>query len=306
MDADVQAGSDVVVTNDHLPEQTGPTERLAALNIGVGAHQPESNTATSTWPSILSWTDGQQLDDHWSLPSLPPSASPQLTLSETYHLVPSPWSIFPNLSPSPRFSHTEQVGAADGASRAGPGRHVSASGAADGNSRASQATSGTSPLVSDHARGVNPPSTTTSPATLATPRTGSAHERCDPASLHGLVRHVIDVPFVNVLVQSFFKEIHPYWPILHRPSFDIKLVSEPLLGAMLMLASWITKRQEHLQLAPVVFEAVLEATEPVGRTLIRATVLKMEVVNLSLRTRSHPSTLCRLCCYASCMLFAVG
>ena len=57
-------------------------------------------------------------------------------------------------------------------------------------------------------------------------------------------------------VQTYFADFHPSWPILHAPSFDIENVSHLLLGSMVMLASWLEGRQDHMNLAPLVFDAV--------------------------------------------------
>ena len=57
-------------------------------------------------------------------------------------------------------------------------------------------------------------------------------------------------------VQIYFAEFHPSWPILHAPTFDIENVSQPLLASMVMLASWLEGRQDHMNLAPLVFDAV--------------------------------------------------
>ncbi len=57
-------------------------------------------------------------------------------------------------------------------------------------------------------------------------------------------------------VQTYFAEFHPSWPILHAPTFDIESVSHLLLGSMVMLASWLEGRQDHINLAPLVFDAV--------------------------------------------------
>jgi len=58
------------------------------------------------------------------------------------------------------------------------------------------------------------------------------------------------------LVQVFFSAIHPHWPILHAPTFMIEDASHHLLGSMLMLASWLQDRSDHVKLAPLVFDTV--------------------------------------------------
>jgi hypothetical protein len=65
------------------------------------------------------------------------------------------------------------------------------------------------------------------------------------------------------LVQTFFGEIHPYWPILHAPTFEAQSASDLLLGAMVMLAKWITGKEDHVEMASVVLGGVMAATSPV-------------------------------------------
>ncbi|KAK4118843.1 hypothetical protein N657DRAFT_694102 [Parathielavia appendiculata] len=77
-------------------------------------------------------------------------------------------------------------------------------------------------------------------------------------ALHALVRQ--DVPNSRHLVQIYFAEIHPYWPILHVPTFELENASDLLLGAMLMLSRWIAGREDHVQMASVVLEEVIAAT----------------------------------------------
>jgi hypothetical protein len=72
-----------------------------------------------------------------------------------------------------------------------------------------------------------------------------------------------DLPTTTHLVQVFFAEIHPYWPILHVSTFEAAHASDMLLGAMLMLSSWITGGQVHVEIAPLVIEEVMAATSPV-------------------------------------------
>ncbi len=58
------------------------------------------------------------------------------------------------------------------------------------------------------------------------------------------------------LVQVFFSAIHPHWPILHAPTFMIEDASHHLFGSMLMLASWLQDRSDHVKLASLVFDTV--------------------------------------------------
>lgn len=70
---------------------------------------------------------------------------------------------------------------------------------------------------------------------------------------NGLTR---DSQATKQLVQVFFSAIHPHWPILHAPTFKIEDASHDLLGSMLMLASWLQDLSDHVELAPLVFDAV--------------------------------------------------
>lgn len=70
---------------------------------------------------------------------------------------------------------------------------------------------------------------------------------------NGLTR---DSQATEQLVQVFFSAIHPHWPILHAPTFKIADASYELLGSMLMLASWLQDLSDHVDLAPLVFDAV--------------------------------------------------
>jgi hypothetical protein len=72
-----------------------------------------------------------------------------------------------------------------------------------------------------------------------------------------------DVTQTRRLVQIFFAEIHRYWPILHAPTFELQNASDLLLGAILMLSSWITGTDDHVELASAVLEEVMAATSPV-------------------------------------------
>ena len=70
---------------------------------------------------------------------------------------------------------------------------------------------------------------------------------------NGLTR---DSQATKQLVQVFFSAIHPHWPILHAPTFKIEDASHDLLGSMLMLASWLQDLPDHVELAPLVIDAV--------------------------------------------------
>lgn len=61
---------------------------------------------------------------------------------------------------------------------------------------------------------------------------------------------------IKRLIQVYFAEIHPYWPLLHAPTFDTANASRVLLGSMVMLASWLKGELDHMSFAPLVFDAV--------------------------------------------------
>ncbi len=65
-------------------------------------------------------------------------------------------------------------------------------------------------------------------------------------------------PVTQRLLEVYFSDIHPYWPILHAPTFHTceASASHVLLGSMIMLASWLEGGHEHTKLAPPVFDAV--------------------------------------------------
>lgn len=59
------------------------------------------------------------------------------------------------------------------------------------------------------------------------------------------------------LIQTYFAEIHPYWPILHAPSFNISNTPHVLLASMIVLVSRLDGKSDYLKLAPLVFDAVI-------------------------------------------------
>lgn len=94
------------------------------------------------------------------------------------------------------------------------------------------------------------------PTTPASPGREHSHSN---QTLHTLTRQ--DLAKTRDLVEIFFSEIHPFWPILHVPTFELDTASDLLLGAMLMLSSWVMGRQDHSEIAPTVLEEVMAATE---------------------------------------------
>ncbi|KAL9600011.1 MAG: hypothetical protein Q9219_003480 [cf. Caloplaca sp. 3 TL-2023] len=65
-----------------------------------------------------------------------------------------------------------------------------------------------------------------------------------------------DLQTTSRLVHVFFSAIHPHWPILHAPTFRTEDAPHELLGVMLLLSGWLQDEPDHLNLAPLVFDAV--------------------------------------------------
>jgi hypothetical protein len=74
------------------------------------------------------------------------------------------------------------------------------------------------------------------------------------SDLHGCLTK--DTPASARLIQTYFAELHQYWPILHAPTFDPTKAPDVLLGSIVMLASWLEGEPDHMKLAPLVFDAV--------------------------------------------------
>lgn len=162
----------------------------------------------------------------------------------------------------------------------------------------SAAASSTSSLRTNHGVTSVPSDTARSTETSASP--GHKPTR-DDQLLHSLVHH--DPGVLRDLVQTFFTEVHSYWPILHVPSFDIAMASDTLLGSMLLLSSWVVGRREHLEIGPIVFGEVIAATAPVSvgsQTCARA------VANTKTRGPLPRCTACKLFYCASYMPCAGG
>ncbi|KAK4175077.1 fungal-specific transcription factor domain-containing protein [Triangularia setosa] len=90
----------------------------------------------------------------------------------------------------------------------------------------------------------------------------SDHEQSHKSPLRTLL-HDIDESATYFLLEVFFTELHPYWPILHVSTFNITTVSDLLLGSILALGSWVSGREEHKTLVPAVYKEALAATEVV-------------------------------------------
>ncbi|XXH01298.1 hypothetical protein Hte_007654 [Hypoxylon texense] len=87
-----------------------------------------------------------------------------------------------------------------------------------------------------------PPATVESPESAALAKINAILNRC--------------LLTTRRLVDMFFAEIHPYWAILHAPTFQVLDTPSVLIGSMVMLASWLENGAEHRELAPVLFEEV--------------------------------------------------
>lgn len=73
-----------------------------------------------------------------------------------------------------------------------------------------------------------------------------------------------DSQAVTGLLRIFFAQAHPYWPILHAPTFDPRNASELLLGSMAMLASCISGSSESRSIEKAVFEEMTIASSEVS------------------------------------------
>ncbi|KAI8960362.1 hypothetical protein F5Y11DRAFT_330334 [Daldinia sp. FL1419] len=60
------------------------------------------------------------------------------------------------------------------------------------------------------------------------------------------------------LIDLFFKEIYPYWAILHAPTFELEKTPAILVASMILLASWLERGQDYQKLAPLVFDEVAQ------------------------------------------------
>ncbi|OTA66016.1 hypothetical protein K449DRAFT_420692 [Hypoxylon sp. EC38] len=66
-------------------------------------------------------------------------------------------------------------------------------------------------------------------------------------------------PEIKRLVKLFFADIHPYWAILHEPTFEVEKAPRTLLATMVMLASWLDGGPDHQKLGPVIYEEINRA-----------------------------------------------
>lgn len=105
------------------------------------------------------------------------------------------------------------------------------------NPNASEVGSNTSPLPSNYSKS-------------HTPLWSISYEDDTGKSLHNYLNESLNG--LDEIVQIFFAKISPHWPILHAPIFDKVNTSKVLLGAIVMLVSWLEGDEEHHILAPLV------------------------------------------------------
>ncbi|KAI1771486.1 hypothetical protein F4818DRAFT_429225 [Hypoxylon cercidicola] len=91
-----------------------------------------------------------------------------------------------------------------------------------------------------------------SPRTSLPQTTINPPESAAAVKIHAILNRCI--PTTRRLVGQFFAEIHPYWAILHTPTFEISRTPSVLIASMVMLASWLENGDEHRELAPALYE----------------------------------------------------
>jgi hypothetical protein len=280
MNAGLSMDMDVIMANSNLaasPDPTNPVLQPTMRPSDVGMINSAwitGNQAHPTWMSELPLTPLSALPSpnaftslaDLSIPSQSTGATPsqESTLISTEHLTMSSTNgplALDGLSAT--WNPVADQGIADT-----PSDLVTGSDSASFSTLLLTGTPRTKPPSSISSRITDQPlnagasaavSQTRSTATSFSPREVPTVE----GGLHALLYH--DPTALRELVDIFFSEIHPYWPILHVPTFEIGIASDTLLGSMVMLASWIIGRNEHLDLAPLVFDAVMSATGPVCR-----------------------------------------
>ena len=77
--------------------------------------------------------------------------------------------------------------------------------------------------------------------------------RQEPSLHHYLAQATINF---DELLDTYFREFHPCWPILHVHSFDATKVSQYLKGAMTLIALWLQAEQTHTKIAMLLFSAL--------------------------------------------------
>lgn len=97
-------------------------------------------------------------------------------------------------------------------------------------------------------------------------------------------------------IDAYFSKIHPFWPILHSPTFEIDKASDILLTSMAMLADWMNGGSEHGQSCTALFEAT--ATSQLVRMLGVSVFSPYDIANRQRYVASES----RLECTASSVL----
>lgn len=64
------------------------------------------------------------------------------------------------------------------------------------------------------------------------------------------------LPETQRLVRVYFTKVHPSWPILHQPTFEIEKASKCLVGSMAMNAAYHEGNEAHEKLARAMFSSV--------------------------------------------------
>ncbi|PSR84008.1 hypothetical protein BD289DRAFT_434882 [Coniella lustricola] len=94
----------------------------------------------------------------------------------------------------------------------------------------------------------------------STSPSASREELEGPSSLSDFIAKNTDL--FSRLTLIFFKDIHPYWPILHEPTFDIKDAPDLLVATLAMLASWSLGGTEYNILKQHILKEILITPGP--------------------------------------------
>ncbi|KAI0836894.1 hypothetical protein F5Y06DRAFT_304969 [Hypoxylon sp. FL0890] len=191
--------------------------------------ESESNPGTSVEQAAIMPPSGQS-------PTLWFAPNSEAWVSQSFPATP-PYSSAPSDSNAGIHQTQGTVGPADYTSPAtipsAAGMELVPSGSLNSSQRAPQPIS---PLIPQQH------TTTSSPESVALADLNTNFDRSSPETKR--------------LLELFFKDIHPYWAILHEPTFEIEKAPTILLAMMVMLASWLEGGPEHQRLAPVVFDEV--------------------------------------------------
>ncbi|KAK8139028.1 hypothetical protein PG984_002408 [Apiospora sp. TS-2023a] len=79
------------------------------------------------------------------------------------------------------------------------------------------------------------------------------HDQDHTSDVSGGIRKAPLISEKNMDV--YFSKVHPFWPILHAPTFRMDKVSDILLASMTMLADWLCGGPDHFHSYTTVFEA---------------------------------------------------